>query len=568
MAEQSLFLLFVGVQDTEYRRLRRWLQHAYGEAVQLEHCTVYEQARLLIGQLPYDAVLLDGRQTAQAEARWLLEQLRPAGNGPALIALVDGDPGREADWLPYGACDAVHNSTLSSPLLLRALRYALENRRIRQRLFELEHCDALTGLPNRREGLAQLARAAKRAVTEDRLLAVLLFNLDGFGKFNDDMGLAAGDALVVSVAERLRAGLAAGDSLARLGADEFLLVRDGCVTTAEVARMARSLLDGMAAPFVIEDEAVQVHASLGVAVCPEAGQEADTLLRHAQMALRQAKATDLGTYRFYTGALAERVESEARLEADIDKALESEQFLLYYQPRLSLADGRMVGLEGLVRWQHPERGLLPPSVFVPLAEQSGQIVPLGYWVLRQACRDLHALQEEGLPVLPIAVNLSFEQFRDRHFVSTVTDIVRASGVDPALLEFELTETAMMTNPRRADRCMRALAELGLRFSLDDFGTGYSSFAYLQRLPIHCLKIDRSFVQGALDHADDAVIVRAMIHLAHSLGLSVVAEGAERIEHVQFLRKTACDQVQGYVFSPPAPLQRIRAMLMDDARLAI
>lgn len=568
MFDSVVRLLVVTAHKQDYERLAGLVQAARGETVRIDHAAEAEQARNLLLSSEYDLLLMD-YTPGQPESRLLLDDLRLGEADLPVIAILDSPPSREErDILKAGVTDFLIRNQIDEALLERSLRYTLERSETRRQLETLQRLDALTGIPNRNECLRLLERAARRSVQDGQCLAVILINLEGFKKFNEDFGHAVGDQLIVGIADRLKECIRRSDALARIGADEFTVILEDASTTADITQVARKLLDAVGQPFLIEDKEVVVRAAMGIAVCPEAGQDASTLLKHADMAMRQAKGGRQSTYRFYTDSLSARLKGEARLEADLRQALTRNEFLLYYQPRLDLRDGRIVGMEALIRWKHPERGMVPPMEFIPFAESSGQIVPIGYWVVRQACQDMMRMREAGLPLLQMAVNLSFEQFRDRHFITTVTDIIQESGIDPGMLEFELTETAVMSNARKADRCMRLLTDLGMSFSLDDFGTGFSSFAHIQRLPIACLKIDRSFIRSVTSNEDDAVIVRAMINLAHSLELSVVAEGAEEKEQVQFLREHACDQVQGFYFSPPVPYDQVCAMIAADRRMLV
>jgi EAL domain-containing protein (putative c-di-GMP-specific phosphodiesterase class I) len=308
-----------------------------------------------------------------------------------------------------------------------------------------------------------------------------------------------------------------------------------------------------------------VGASIGIAVYPEGGEDIDTLLKHADMAMYQAKGLRGSAYRFYTEKMNVEATNQMYLEADLRRALRRGEFELYYQPRIALGDERIAGVEGLLRWNHPVRGLVKPSEFIPLAEEVGLIVPIGYWAIHQACQDILAMDAQGMEPIHLAVNLSFRQFLDEKFVQTVSNIIADAGIDPWRLEFELTETAIMSNVEDTERCMQVIRALGPTFSLDDFGTGYSSFAHIQRLPIGALKIDRSFVSQVNLRPDDATIVRAIINLAHGLGLKVIAEGAETREQVQFLREHGCDQVQGYYYSTPVRFEEFTNLMRDDIK---
>jgi predicted signal transduction protein with EAL and GGDEF domain len=370
------------------------------------------------------------------------------------------------------------------------------------------------------------------------------------------------------MAERILSCLGPGDSAARIGGDEFAILLDHTEAGIDTSMLAQQLADTVGQPFALAGHQVTVGCSIGVAVYPAAGREIDGLLKAADLARQKAKAVRGCTYRFYNEKMNADASAQLYREADLRRGLRRNEFRLYYQPRVSLQSGRIVGVEGLIRWQHPVRGLVSPSEFIPLAEDSGLIVPLGYWIVHQACADIRRMEELGLPPVDVALNLSFKQFHDSKFAETVTHIISESGVDPKRLEFELTETTIMTNGDETDQCMRALNAIGSSFSLDDFGTGYSSFVHIHRLPIDALKVDRSFVHQVTHNADAATIVTAIINLAHSLNMTVVAEGAESEAQMRFLQERRCDQVQGFYFSPPVPFEALCDLIRSDTRLRL
>jgi predicted signal transduction protein with EAL and GGDEF domain len=357
------------------------------------------------------------------------------------------------------------------------------------------------------------------------------------------------------------------DSVARIGGDEFTVILEDVDATADIVNVARKVIDVVSRPVTISGQQLFVGCSIGIAVYPEAGQDVDSLLKHADMAMYQAKSLRGSAYRFYTEKMNVEAMNQMYLEADLRRGLRRNEFELYYQPRIALETGKVAGLEALLRWNHPVRGTISPNDFIPLAEEVGLIVPLGYWIIHQACQDIRTMDMLGMDPLHVAVNLSFKQFLDVKFVQTVSNIIESAAIDPRRLEFELTETAIMSNFDDTQRCMQRICELGPTFSLDDFGTGFSSFAHIQRLPIGALKIDRSFVKNVVYMQDDATIVKAMISLAHNLGLRVIAEGAETREQVAFLHENDCDQVQGYYFSLPIKFQEACSFARQKISLA-
>ncbi|WP_338921167.1 bifunctional diguanylate cyclase/phosphodiesterase [Pseudomonas silesiensis] len=451
---------------------------------------------------------------------------------------------------PDGVSDWLVRDLLDTGMLRRCLRHVRERGVLENTLRRLAEQDPLTGIANR-QGFQTLL-AARLAENEGRGLALGHLDLDNFRHANDSLGHQAGDRLILQVVARLKSQLEACDRLARLGSDEFALLIDTRRAPERAEWMAERITEALAEPYWVDGESLLIGSSLGIAHArAQAG--ADPLMWHAHIAMQQAKSTQGCTFHIFNERINRNARSMADLESELRRALRRDELELHYQPRLNLDDGQIVGLEALVRWRHAERGLLPPSEFVPLAEQSGLIVPLGYWVISRALRDMQALRERGLPALHMAINLSFRQFQDSQLLSTLSRLIAERGVDAQWLEFELTETAVMRRSDLVKQTMDALGRLGVRFSLDDFGTGFSSFVHLNSLPIALLKIDKSFVGGMEQREENRKLVHAMINLAHNLNLEVVAEGVETAEQLSLLRGFGCNQVQGYLISKPLPL---------------
>ncbi|QVM91332.1 EAL domain-containing protein [Pseudomonas entomophila] len=462
------------------------------------------------------------------------------------ILLLEQEPATT----PVGVSDWLVLTQLSSDALRRSLRHVRERGVLVATLQRLAEQDPLTGIANRQGFQALLT--ARLAENDGRGLALGHLDLDNFRHVNDALGHQGGDRLILQVVARLKAQLAAGDQLARLGSDEFALLIDTRRDANRAEWMAERIVEALTEPYWIDGESLLLGCSLGIAHArAQAG--ADPLMWHAHIAMRQAKGSQGCTFHVFNERINRNARSLADLESELRRALRRDELELHYQPRLNLTDGRIVGLEALVRWNHPERGLLAPSEFVPLAEQSGLIVPLGYWVISRALSDMQALRERGLAPLHMAVNLSFRQFQDSQLLATLSRLIVEHGVDARWLEFELTETAVMRRNELVRQTMDALGRLGVRFSLDDFGTGFSSFVHLNSLPITLLKVDRSFVGGMEQREENRKLVHAMINLAHNLNLEVVAEGVESEEQMALLRAFGCDQVQGFLVSRPLPV---------------
>lgn len=467
----------------------------------------------------------------------------------SLIMLLDEEPSAA----PIGAVDWLVRDELTPASLRRCLRHLRERTSLENTLQSLAEQDPLTGIPNR-QGFQTLL-AARLLENNGRGLALGHLDLDNFRRANDALGHQAGDRLILQVVARLKSQLEAGDQIARLGSDEFALLIDTRRAPHRAEWMAERITQALSEPYWIDGESLLIGCSLGIAHS-RAESGADPLMWHAHIAMQQAKGIQGCTFHVFNERINRNARSLADLEAELRRALRRDELELHYQPRLCLTTGQIVGLEALVRWRHQERGLLPPNEFVPLAEQSGLIVPLGYWVISRALRDMQALRERGLPPLHMAINLSFRQFQDNQLLATLGRLIDERGIDAQWLEFELTETAVMRRSDLVKQTMDALGRLGVRFSLDDFGTGFSSFVHLNSLPIALLKIDKSFVGEMEQREENRKLVHAMINLAHNLSLEVVAEGVETAEQLALLRGFGCDQVQGYLISRPLPMPEL------------
>lgn len=470
-----------------------------------------------------------------------------------IILLLEQEP----EHAPAPACDWLVRDQLNSDVVRRCLRYVRGQSRLRATLHDLTEQDALTGIANR-QGFQTLL-AARLGDHSRRGLALVHLDLDNFHQANDTLGHRAGDHLIQQVVARLKLHLGRGDQLARLGGDEFALLLDIRDDPARVTSWVQRVADALGEPYWVEGESLLLGCSLGVAQAKPVS-NADTLMWHAHVAMQQAKSREGCTFHLYDERLDRDMRNQVDLQRELRRALRREELQLHYQPRLCLRTGSIVGLEALVRWKHDRLGLLMPGAFVPLAEECGLIVPLGYWVIDRALRDMQWLSARGHPELHMAVNLSFRQFQDSQLLPTLERLIESCGIDSRWLEFELTETAVMRRSEYVQQTMHRLGHLGVRFSLDDFGTGFSSFEHLSNLPIALLKIDRSFVTGMELNPQSQRLVQAMINLAHNLELQVVAEGVENAEQLQLLREFGCDQVQGYLVSRAVPREELTGVL--------
>jgi diguanylate cyclase (GGDEF)-like protein len=411
--------------------------------------------------------------------------------------------------------------------------------------------DHLTGLPNRLLLSDRISQAVAIAPRHAKSVVVLFLDLDGFKHINDSLGHAVGDKLLQSVAARLVDCVRISDTVSRQGGDEFVVLLTEVERSDDATATAKRILQAVAEPHLIDEHDLRVTASIGVSVYPDDGLDAGTLMRNADTAMYQAKEDGRRSYRFFRPTMNARAAERQSLEASLRHALERQEFALYYQAKISLTTGEITGAEALLRWTHPDRGVINPSQFISIAEDSGLIVPIGRWVLRQACIQAKAWADAGLPPVSMSVNVSALEFRDSRFLDGVFDVLAESGMDPRTLELELTESVLMKHIESTASTLQTLREHGVRVTVDDFGTGYSSLSYLRRFPVDALKIDQSFIHQISATGEDTTIVAAIISMARSLKLRVVAEGVERLEELEFLQFHLCDEAQGFHFSRPA-----------------
>jgi diguanylate cyclase (GGDEF)-like protein len=422
--------------------------------------------------------------------------------------------------------------------------------------------DPLTALPNRTLLHERLSHALAKAQRHGRRLAVLLVDLDRFKHVNDTLGHEAGDTLLQAASRRFYDCLRETDTMARQGGDEFVVLMDELSDREPITRVSQRILDAMAEPFVIEGQEIHVTASVGISVYPDDGR---TLLRNADIALYRAKEKGKNNYQFYSAQIDNYSRERLALESGLRRALERGELRLHYQPKVDVAAGHICGMEALLRWQHPEMGLVAPDRFIPIAEESGLIGPIGAWVLKTACLQNREWQRQGVQRFPVAVNLSPRQFADESLLDDIKSALAQSGLEASDLELEITESMVMDDPEQAINILQRLKELGIRVAIDDFGTGYSSLAYLKRFPIDSVKVDRSFVEDIPEDVDSMAIAQAVIAMAHSLRLKVVAEGVESEAQLSFLRSEGCDEIQGHYFSEARAASEISGILRKTLR---
>uniref|UniRef100_UPI003F4ACFA3 putative bifunctional diguanylate cyclase/phosphodiesterase n=1 Tax=Sedimenticola selenatireducens TaxID=191960 RepID=UPI003F4ACFA3 len=436
-----------------------------------------------------------------------------------------------------------------------------------EKLDHLGHHDALTDLPNRLLLNERLDQAIKHAERHDTLLAVIFLDLDNFKHINDSLGHPVGDQLLQEVARKLLLATRQDDTVARIGGDEFVLLLEDIGKPENAGIAAQKLAAVFAEPFQLEQQAIRITASLGICICPQDGKDSATLLRNADSAMYRAKEEGRNTYQFYTEELTRNAFERVSLENNLRQAIEKEQLRLLYQPQFELQSGRIIGLEALIRWVHPELGTISPARFIPLAEESGLIHPIGEWVLRTACRQGRQWQQQGIDFGRIAVNIAGPQLQRGNLVNEVIAVLDETQLPTDRLELEVTEGFIMQQAGSAITQLQALRELGLTLSIDDFGTGYSSLSYLKQLPIHKLKIDQSFVRDIPDDRNDMAIADAIIAMGKSLGLRVIAEGVETEAQAEFLKQAGCQEGQGYLYSKPITAEAVEALITEQPALS-
>ncbi|AOE80998.1 MULTISPECIES: putative bifunctional diguanylate cyclase/phosphodiesterase [Pseudomonas] len=432
-------------------------------------------------------------------------------------------------------------------------------------LLRMAQYDFLTGLPNRQKLQEQLDKILIDAGRRQRRVAVLCVGLDDFKSVNEQFTYQAGDKLLLALADRLRAHSGRLGALARLGGDQFALVQADIDQPYEAAELAQSILDDLEAEFALDHEGIRLRATIGITLFPEDGDSTEKLLQKAEQTMTLAKTRSRNRYQFYIASVDSEMRRRRELEKDLREALSRDQFHLVYQPQISYRDNRVVGVEALIRWQHPEHGLVPPDLFIPLAEQNGTIISIGEWVLDQACRQLREWHDLGFTSLRMAVNLSTVQLHHTELPRVVNNLMQIYRLPPRSLELEVTETGLMEDISTAAQHLLSLRRSGALIAIDDFGTGYSSLSYLKSLPLDKIKIDKSFVQDLLDDDDDATIVRAIIQLGKSLGMQVIAEGVETAEQEAYIISEGCHEGQGYHYSKPLPARELAAFLKQAER---
>lgn len=547
-------LLLVEDDPAEARRLPELLAQGGPGAYHVVWARGLREALALLTKEHFEAVLVD---LSLPDSRGLEPVTRVQAVTPSIPIIVLTETDEEAavrHALQIGAQDYLVKSTLDSGILIRAVRYAIERKQSEEKLNYLLHYDQLTGLANRRLFQDRLSRKLARAKRKGSAVTALLLGLDRFKTINDTFGHEAADFVLKEVGQLLNQTIRKFETVARLGGDEFAIILDDPEHENDATVVAQRILESLTFPFIIDGEEVVVTGSIGIASYPEDGDSIEQLLACAESAMYRAKEKGRNQYEVFSKYMHHKVVNRLSLERDLRRALDRRELVLHYQPQLSIEGNKLVAVEALLRWQHKEKGLLPPMEFIPLLEETGLISEAGEWVLRSACSQVRRWQSTGYPRLRGAINLSPRQFEDKRLVDIVGRALTDFGLAPECLELEITESLLMRDTERTKATLASIKSLGVRIAIDDFGTGYSSLAYLRRFPIDSLKIDKTFVQDITTDRDDASIAAAIIGLGHKLRLDVIAEGVETEEQMAFLSREGCDAVQGYFCGRPQPAE--------------
>lgn len=555
-----IHILLVEDNPGDARLVLEMLAEARTGNFALTHVDLFAEALKRLGEQHFDVVLLDLTLPDSRGLDTLTQVQTAVPHMPIVVLSGLHDEELALQAVQYRAQDYLIKGQVDTRLLVHSLRYAIERKRAEERLHHMATHDVLTNLPNRVLFMDRLTQALVHAPRHNRMVAVLFMDLDRFKRVNDTLGHAVGDLLLTAMADRLSTHVRESDTVARLGGDEFALILGDVADPTDVARVAQKINNSIFESFEIAGYDLNITTSIGVSIFPNDGDQPEVLLKNADLAMYRAKEHG-GGYQLYSPKMNDKASHRLELENRLCHALDRNELFLRYQPQIDLLTGKIIAVEALLRWQSPDLGLVSPSEFITVAEETGLIIPIGAWVLRAACEQNMAWQAAGFPPIRMAVNLSARQFRQQQLLSTINQVLSETGLDPKCLELELTES-MMQGTETSD-ILNELENTGIHLVIDDFGMGYSSLSYLKRFPVTKLKIDQSFVQGIPDDADDMAITTAIVAMAHSLKLQVIAEGVETMRQLEFLRSLKCNEMQGYYFSMPLPPSEVEECFAQD-----
>jgi diguanylate cyclase (GGDEF)-like protein len=557
---KNLTVLLVEDNPADARLIREFLSDATDASFLLHSAVTLAGGLEMIGAHPCDVVLLDLSLPDSQGLNTLHRMHAFVPNIPIIVLTGMDDDTLALTAMRNGAQDYLLKGKFDLGLLTRAIRYTMERKKAEAEIKKLAYYDTLTGLPNRIMLHDRIRQYMLQAGRDDLNVAILFLDLDRFKVVNDSLGHASGDILLQEVARRLSETIRHSDTVARLGGDEFVIALPAVTDGEDVSRVAGKILATLGDSMHIDNHEIYTGASIGIAIFPEDGCTVDELLKNADIAMYQAKEHGRNTYEYFSAEMNRRAYERQVIENRLRGALQRNELFLVYQPQMNIETGDIVGLEALIRWNHPERGVLAPCHFIPLAEETGLIIPVGEWVLRTACIQNKRWQEDGLRPVRVAVNISGRQFKHVAIVDTVRQALEESGLEPRYLDLELTESTVMDEPTSVVPILNSLQELGVGLSIDDFGTGYSSLSCLKHFPIDRLKIDRSFISDICSAPDDSAIAEAIILMAKSLRLEVVAEGVEHRQQLDFLKSRNCFSMQGFYFSKPLSVEKCTEFL--------
>lgn len=561
-------ILLVEDDEDDFILARDLLREVFQSRLQLDWLSDWDEALAAIAEAQHDVYIVDYRLGARNGVDLVREATSLGSRAPFILLTGQGNRSIDLEAMRVGATDYLVKDEITAPLLDRSIRYAIERHRAERRLVELAQIDQLTGVANRYLFRDFLDRQIARAERLGGAVGLLLIDLDRFKAINDTYGHGAGDTVLQTVAQRLQRSIRQSDLVARLGGDEFTVVMGDIAAQPFLQGTVDRILDVLAEPIVCAGIAMDVGASIGVAIYPNDAKTVDALIASADLAMYTAKRQPAPAYHFYTGAMRDQANRRLALERSLKDVLQAQELFLLYQPQAELRSGKIVGVEALLRWRHPEYGLVPPAEFVPIAEETGAILRIGAWVVEEVCRQLAEWNAAGIDQLHVAINFAARQFLDDALPDLVSNTLHRYDVDPHQIEIEITESDILQQPDEVGRMLVRFGEMGIRVSLDDFGTGYSSLTHLRSFPGALIKIDRSFIANVPRSSNETAIVRSLIGMAHDLGLRVVAEGVERREQLDFLRAIHCDLMQGFLLSTPQPAAAIPRLLHGSAELLV
>ncbi len=577
MDEEKIKVLLVDDDEDDYILTKKLLSQVKGRSYEVAWVSTYDAALESIRNNNHDVCLFDYRLSKHTGLELLNEAIAAGCKAPIILLTGQGDHEVDLEAMKAGAADYLNKKEINPQLLERSVRYAIKNKKAEERILRMAYYDSLTNLPNRSLFQDRLNQSLAHAERYEVILSVLFLDLDNFKRINDTLEHRVGDLLLKGVAERLTNFVRAADTVARkgknsllntvarLGGDEFIVLLTEINSLQDAAKVSQRILNTISQPFYLDGHEVFVTASIGIATYPSDGEAMDSLLKNADTAMYHAKDQGKNNFQFYKQSMNATAVKRLTMENSLRKALEREEFLLYYQPQMDIRTGQVVGMEALIRWNHPDKVLIYPSEFIPLAEETGLILPIGEWVLKTACEQNSIWHRSGsLPArIAVSINLSGQQFRQESMIKIVEKVLNDYELKPEYLELEITESIIMSNAETTITMLNKLKNMGIKLSIDDFGTGYSSFSYLKRFPLDIIKIDRSFIRDITKNHEDAVIVKAIIAMAHTLKLSVVAEGVETEQQLAILRELGCDVMQGYLLSPPVPAEEASKFLIKE-----